>query len=317
MKLHNVNALVVDDNPVNLKVISKSLSFYGMTVECVSSGAESIELCKKNEYDFIFMDQMMPEMDGVEAMKIIRKSITHYFNNGYIIALTANAISGVKQELLNEGFDEYISKPIVYPELEEIFKKYINPTQITYEESASDEVDQNMLSKLLPSINVGDGLSHCANNIDSFVEVLPIFLRSGKEQIEKLRKSKEDNNLKDFAIYAHAFKGGCLNIGASLLAEKAKGLELAGKADDSSYIDSNFEEYISEFEKFLAEIDSAIDRLGLNSSNNQTSDIQASDFQASDNDKNPSYQLLVQVKKALDDYDFATATNLLKDIKTD
>ena len=364
MRLHNVNALVVDDNPVNLKVISKSLSFYGITVECASSGAESIELCKQNEYDFIFMDQMMPEMDGIEAMKIIRKSITHYFNKGYIIALTANAISGVKQQLLDEGFDEYISKPIVYPELEEIFKKYVNPKQISYDQSASGkdgtasdkgdtssgkdgrapdkgdtasnegyaasnegyaasnegyaaccidrntsiDVNQDLLSKLLPSIDIADGLAHCANNIDDFVEVLPIFLKSGKEQIEKLRVSRENNNLKDFAIYAHAFKGGCLNIGASLLAEKAKGLELAGKGDDKLYINNHFEEYIGRFEEFLLEIDSAIQSLGLKT---------ALDNHISENDNSASYQLLIQVKKALDDYDFATASNLLKNIKTD
>ena len=169
-------------------------------------------------------------------------------------------------------------------------------------------MNQDLLSKLLPSIDIADGLAHCANNIDAFVEVLPIFLKSGKEQIEKLRVSRENNNLKDFAIYAHAFKGGCLNIGASLLAEKAKGLELAGKGDDKLYINNHFEEYIGRFEEFLLEIDSAIQSLGLKT---------ALDNHISENDNSASYQLLIQVKKALDDYDVATASNLLKNIKTD
>ncbi|MDO4965399.1 MAG: ATP-binding protein, partial [Lachnospiraceae bacterium] len=115
------NILVVDDSLVNLKVITKALEHYGIKVDSVSDGQGSIELCKNNMYDIIFMDQMMPIMDGVEAMHEIRK-ISGYEkgSSAKIVALTANAIKGVEEELLEEGFDGYLKKPIEFDKLEKL-----------------------------------------------------------------------------------------------------------------------------------------------------------------------------------------------------
>lgn len=126
IKFSNVKALAVDDNRVNLKVIHKSLEIYGVDVTIASSGAEAIEKCQNNEYDVILMDQMMPEMDGVEAMKRIRQLSSYYELGGQckIIALTANAITGVREELLAEGFDEYLSKPINFKRFENLLSTY-------------------------------------------------------------------------------------------------------------------------------------------------------------------------------------------------
>lgn len=113
--------LVVDDSLVNLKVIGKTLEHYGITVETVNSGQKGIDACKENIYDIIFMDQMMPVMDGVEAMHQIRE-IPGYEKNSErkIVALTANAIKGVEEELLEEGFDGYLKKPIEFDKLEKL-----------------------------------------------------------------------------------------------------------------------------------------------------------------------------------------------------
>lgn len=113
--------LVVDDSLVNLKVIGRTLEHYGITVDSVSSGQKAIELCKNNLYDIIFMDQMMPVMDGVEAMHKIR-NISGYErgSNHKIVALTANAIKGVEEELLLEGFDGYLKKPVEFDKLEKV-----------------------------------------------------------------------------------------------------------------------------------------------------------------------------------------------------
>ena len=113
--------LVVDDSLVNLKVIGRTLEHYGIVVETADSGQKSIELCEKNVYDIVFMDQMMPVMDGVEAMHKIRE-MSEYKKGGEhkIIALTANAIKGVEEELLAEGFDGYLKKPIEFDKLEKV-----------------------------------------------------------------------------------------------------------------------------------------------------------------------------------------------------
>ena len=117
----NKKALVVDDSPVNLKVIERTLKQYGVTVESTGNGEDAIELCKNNLFDIIFMDQMMPVMDGVEAMHKIRE-IKGYEtgSNHKVIVLTANAIKGAEEEFLNEGFDGYLKKPIEFDKLEKI-----------------------------------------------------------------------------------------------------------------------------------------------------------------------------------------------------
>lgn len=117
----NKRVLVVDDSLINLKVIGKALENYGIKVDSVDNGQASIELCKMNLYDIVLMDQMMPIMDGVEAMHKIREIEGYEKGSGHkIVALTANAIKGVEEELLNEGFDRYLKKPIEFEKLEKV-----------------------------------------------------------------------------------------------------------------------------------------------------------------------------------------------------
>lgn len=127
VKYEGIKVLAVDDNKVNLKVVTKVLSRYDMDVVAVNSGTEAVELCKTNNFDIILMDQMMPVMDGVAAMKYIR-GLGGVYESGEckIIALTANAITGVREQLINEGFDDYLSKPINFPEMEEMFTRFVN-----------------------------------------------------------------------------------------------------------------------------------------------------------------------------------------------
>lgn len=120
-----LNILVVDDNMVNRVLITKTLEKYKVKCEAVDSGTAAIEKCRScDSYDIIFMDQMMPVMDGVEAMKIIRRDFPAYAprSANRIIALTANAIVGVREELIKEGFDDYLEKPIDFGELERVLK---------------------------------------------------------------------------------------------------------------------------------------------------------------------------------------------------
>lgn len=121
MKIKDIHVIVTDDNLINLKVIKKILEQYGLTVDTASSGEEALKLCSQKEYDLVFMDQMMPKMDGVETMERLRELSDYYAKGGQgkIVALTANAIEGVKQELLLKGFDDYLRKPVEYHNLSE------------------------------------------------------------------------------------------------------------------------------------------------------------------------------------------------------
>lgn len=132
LKFTDTKVLVVDDSRLNLKVAFHTFTQYGLTVDTAASGEEAIYLCKHNNYDLIFMDQMMPEMDGIEAMKLIRQISTHYAQDGHCkhIVLTANAIMGTRDKLIAEGFDDYLGKPINYKLLEIVLSRYIPENKI-------------------------------------------------------------------------------------------------------------------------------------------------------------------------------------------
>lgn len=127
MKVDNVSVLIVDDNRVNLKMASKSMEHYGLEVDIAESGAKAIEMCRNKKYAIIFMDQMMPQMNGIEAMKEIRKTDDYYRpgGEGKIVILTANTVSGMREQLLEEGFDDFLGKPMNFRQLERIFKKFV------------------------------------------------------------------------------------------------------------------------------------------------------------------------------------------------
>lgn len=135
LKFRDIKILAVDDTKVNIKVISKVLVRYGIDIDVAYSGADSIELCKSNSYDIVLMDQMMPVMDGIEAMRHIRELGGGYEMGGKnkIIALTANAIAGTKEILVREGFDDYLGKPINFKVFEQVITDILPADKYYYE----------------------------------------------------------------------------------------------------------------------------------------------------------------------------------------
>ena len=129
-----VKALIVDDEPMNLVVASGMFKDYGLITETATSGHEAIDKFSKNYYDIIFMDHMMPEMDGVEAMRIIRQVAKDMGCSTIIVALTANAISGAREMFIKEGFDGFIAKPIDILEFERVMKRVLPDNRISYVE---------------------------------------------------------------------------------------------------------------------------------------------------------------------------------------
>ena len=120
----NVKALVVDDLPTNLQVVRGLLMPYGLAVDTAASGREAIDMAKAGDYDIVLMDHMMPEMDGVEALAVIRK--IEGYSNIPVIALTANALVGMMEFYLEHGFEGYLSKPIDPQELDEVLKRWVD-----------------------------------------------------------------------------------------------------------------------------------------------------------------------------------------------
>ena len=115
--------LVVDDNSINLKLAGRLLEEYKLDVTTISSGKEAVELIKGNKYDLVFLDQMMPDLDGAATLKLLKQEVEHI---PPVIALTANTYSGAKDSYLEQGFQDYLAKPIKVKDLNRIIEKYFS-----------------------------------------------------------------------------------------------------------------------------------------------------------------------------------------------
>ncbi len=170
LNLEEVQALVVDDESMNLSVAKGILGRYSMTIDTVLSGHEAIEACEKKEYDIVFMDHMMPGMDGIEAAKRIWAGARAKGQKFAIVALTANAVSTAKEMFLSEGFDGFISKPIEINELERVMRRVLPRNKVKFEKIETNTVRnggsfRNMTGKSAAgSSGSGDGNSNTAGS---------------------------------------------------------------------------------------------------------------------------------------------------------
>jgi signal transduction histidine kinase/CheY-like chemotaxis protein/HPt (histidine-containing phosphotransfer) domain-containing protein len=162
MYCKGVRALVVDDEPMNLNVAKGIFKRYGMEVSTADSGAEAVKMCKEQTYDIVFMDHMMPGMDGVETMKRIRYDAGKHHRDFPIVALTANALSTAREMFIAEGFDGFISKPIELAELERVLRHVLSKTLITYVDENEDALG-TINGKLISENEADDAWFVCQN----------------------------------------------------------------------------------------------------------------------------------------------------------
>ncbi len=271
IQIRDTRVLVTDDNQINLKVIKNTLAHYGLVVDTAPSGAEAIRLCKQTKYDLVFMDQMMPGMNGIEAMEEIRELSAHYAMGGpgKIIVLTANAIIGVRKELIEKGFDEYLSKPIQFRELERVLEQFIPKSKFMGEELAvSKQVAGTVsgrsltLEDQLPQINVTAGLANCNDNEAFYMDILRILYEDTDQQLNELQRLWTQKDYPNYIIQIHGLKAQLLNIGYTLLAEDARALEIAGRENRFEYIEEHQDAFVKSYKdlkKQLEKVFSTID----------------------------------------------------------
>lgn len=268
MKIHDTRVLVTDDNQINLKVIKNTLEYYGLSVDTASRGTDAIALCRSTEYDLVFMDQMMPVMDGIEAMKQIRTISPHYAAGGAgkIIVLTANAIAGTRKELVSEGFDEYLGKPVNFRELERVITTFVPSEKISFpdDSSAAQPGSPAFLAELLPSVDVAAGIKHCDEDMTLYMEILHILYDSAPEQLSALKKLYMEQSYEEFTVHIHSLKGQLLNIGHANLAHIARELEMASREGKYDSIGSLMETFITDYDELLKQLEKAFAALQKN-----------------------------------------------------
>jgi signal transduction histidine kinase/DNA-binding response OmpR family regulator len=299
--------LIVDDVDANIFVAKGLMKPYGLTIETVESGFLALDkILDGNVYDIIFMDHMMPEMDGIETTRRIRE--TEY--NRAIIALTANAVVGQREMFLANGFDDFISKPIDIRQLDFILNTFIRDKQPLYvleaakkttslEQTATEDTEENKVLtqlKTIEGLEAESALEAMSGLPDVYIDTVKLTARLLPERIERMNAFIVED-IKKFTIEVHGLKSVLKNIGAISLGIQASELEFAALDNQTNYCETHYPTF----------------REGLSALQISLNAVFSNLKQAEGENVDPAALglLLTQVKTAAENYDRDTALELL------
>ena len=268
--------LVVDDNAMNLKVVKNLMKLNGIVPDQVLSGMEAIEMIRRKNYDIVFLDHMMPKMDGIETLAKIKEE--HLKAEGMtIIALTANAVVGAKEIYLQAGFDDYLSKPIEVDRLEKKLAKYLPKDIVSWRANGkkndvevSEELPDEEILEFAPmdiedsedgmvssdgiiqkvgkiGLSADDGLRFCGGDEDFYVEMLKDYVGAYEGKAQELERFFERKDWHEYQTMVHALKSTSKTIGATDIFERAKSLEEASGKVDVDFIENNHAKLLADY----------------------------------------------------------------------
>ena len=280
----DARVLVVDDNEMNLKVAKNLLKLFGIVPDLAFSGYEAVEYMGKNHYHLLLLDHMMPKMDGIETLKVLRRE-NLLPEDTVVVVLTANAVNGAREQYLAEGFDDYLSKPIDVGKLEEQLRRHLPPELCTTQEEASPPEPAQALSTEEPSddalstleragFDTESGLRYAAGDRDFYLELVTSFAQSAPSNREAIRDFWVQRAFGDYQIRVHALKSTARQIGANELSEQALAQEMAAKEGRFSDIDAGAEALLERYERTERELR---DALGLDEARPQSAEVAAAE----------------------------------------
>ena len=252
----SANVLITDDNPVNLTIAEGLLKPLKMNVTTVASGEEAIRLCGENKYDIIFMDHMMPVMDGVEVMHNIRKKYPEYELKP-IIALTANTAGDARDMMLSEGMNDFVAKPVDVKTLVRKVRKWLPDDLIipmTDEEKAAAKLAQDKNDEgsdlVIGDLDIKGAVSRLGGEA-LFFTILKDYYRIMPEKSALIRDAWNKKDWKTYTIEVHSLKSTSGQIGATGLQRMAADLEAAGRVEDEAFINKHTEELLERYTAYI------------------------------------------------------------------
>jgi len=266
--------LVVDDVLTNLDVAMGMMKPYQMQIDCATSGQQAVDAVKdeKVRYNAIFMDHMMPGMDGIEATRIIRNEIgTEYAKTVPIIAFTANALTGNEEMFLSNGFNGFISKPIDVIRLDAAIQQWVRDEELEktladqqvmddaeYDQQSGKDrrtgYDRRLFASKFDELDIQKGLERFSGNWETFLQILKSFAMNTKLVLETIKEVDKDN-LHNYAIIVHGVKSSCRGICAETQGSQAEALEHAAKAGDLDFVLANNPALIEAVSNLIAKLD--------------------------------------------------------------
>ena len=247
----DANILIVDDNEVNLTVAEGLLKPLNMTVDKATSGMEAIDKISRIHYDVIFMDHMMPELDGVETTHIIRRLHPEY-NDVPIIALTANAVEGTKEMFCQEGMNDFVAKPIELRILVAKLRQWlpIEKIQKVYNTQSGTPKEKPTMYTKVGDLDVVFALKFLGSE-ELFWTIINAYYRTIDKKAKLIKSLEEAEDWPAYTIEVHALKSSSKQIGAVALSDKAAALEKAGNARDSDFIHKNTDDLIKHYISYI------------------------------------------------------------------
>ena len=256
----DARVLVVDDVKTNLSVAKGLLSPFRMQIDCAVSGSEAISLIMHNRYDLVLMDHMMPEMDGIETTAKIREMGKDdvFYRDLPIVALTANAVVGIREMFLQNGMDDFIAKPIENAKLYSVIEKWIPKEKRQKVTDMAVSVPDP--GSGLTGLDINAGIAMTGGDLANYRHILAIFQRDSAEKREQIRACLEQNDIALFTTYVHALKSASASVGALDIAEQAKRLEQAGRKEDTGFIRQNCELFLQDLDVLQEQISAYLDQ---------------------------------------------------------
>ena len=232
--ISHMKVLVADDNQINLFIVNEILNRYKIEADLVNNGAECVAKCKNVRYDLIFMDHMMPDMDGVEAFKQLR--LQEGFDTP-VIVLTANIGEEAAAEYKRIGFDKYLEKPIDPDKVEEVIREYSGAYKICDTINELDEATEEKRRALIRNgFGIVDDLLEAGITIEDYEVMLEIFSEESAEKLEEAGRYFEEMNMREYAVIVHGLKNDAAMISDMELSEHAKQHEIASKSGDEAFV---------------------------------------------------------------------------------
>ncbi|MCL2835030.1 MAG: ATP-binding protein, partial [Treponema sp.] len=329
IRLPYARVLIVDDTLTNLDVARGLMKPYGMQIDCVTSGQEAIDAIRRDNirYNAVFMDHMMPGMDGIEATRIIREDIgTDYAKTVPIIALTANAIVGNEEMFLREGFQAFLSKPLDIRRLDAIIHEWVRDKELEKKFSAaqinlngeavpdiragkerrtkSDRrsgIDRRTLGWKISGLDIVKAIKRYDNDTESYRQILHSYAVNTLPLLDSINEVTADN-LGEYAIKVHGIKSSSWGIGADALGTRAESLEKAAKNGELDNIKANNPSFLEDARKLILDIEDMLEKIAEENPRPQK-------------DK-PDIDILLKLLAACEDYKMDDVDDAMKEIES-
>ena len=287
ISLPYARVLIVDDVVTNLDIAKGLMKPYGMQIDCVTSGQEAVDAIRREtvRYDAIFMDHMMPGMDGVEATQIIRSIGTEYAKTIPIIALTANAIAGTDEMFLGKGFQAFLSKPIDLYLLDTVIRQWVRDKdrEIPIAGNSSNEIsepehgqerrvvsnrrgvlDRRQANTKPDGLDIDKGVERFGGDREAYFSILHSYMVHTRPLLDSIKNITE-NRLDEYAITVHGIKGSSRGIFAEAVGSAAEKLEKAAEEGDFAYVSAYNDAFLNAAWKLIFELEDLLSRINTGS----------------------------------------------------